>query len=72
MNRHPSALTVVPLVHGAVDALRDAESQLARIDARRLPQDPLVRAALEAGLQDSLDALEHLTASLRELRSKLG
>lgn len=72
MNRHPSALQVVPFVHGAVDALREAETQLARIDARELPADPLVRAALNAGVTDSLDRLEHLSASLRALRSKLG
>jgi hypothetical protein len=62
---------VVPLVHGTVFMLRGSERALREVASSAVPADPLVRAALRAGVTDTITGLESLMASLHELREKL-
>jgi hypothetical protein len=62
---------VVPLVHGTVFMLRGSEQALRAVAARDVPADPLVRAALRAGVTDTISGLEALMRSLEELQRKL-
>jgi len=64
--------TVVPLVHGTVSMLRGSARALGEVAAHELPPDPLVRAALRAGVTDTLTGLESLTRTLEALRDRLG
>ncbi|HEX9400082.1 MAG TPA: hypothetical protein VF912_08240 [Anaeromyxobacter sp.] len=63
---------VVPLVHGTVTMLRGSAHALRDVAAHELPADPLVRAALRAGVTDTLSGLESLMQTLEALRDRLG
>jgi hypothetical protein len=62
---------VVPLVHGTVFMLRGSERALREIAEQGVPEDPLVRAALRAGVSDTISGLASLMSSLEVLRQKL-
>jgi hypothetical protein len=62
---------VVPLVHGTVFMLRGSERALREVTESDVPADPLVRAALRAGVTDTISGLEALMQSLVELRRRL-
>jgi hypothetical protein len=62
---------VVPLVHGTVFMLRGSERALREVAESDVPADPLVRAALRAGVTDTISGLEALMHSLVELRRRL-
>ena len=53
------------MLRGSAHALRD-------VAAHELPADPLVRAALRAGVTDTLSGLESLMQTLEALRDRLG
>jgi hypothetical protein len=62
---------VVPLVHGTVFMLRGSERALREVAGNEVPADPLVRAALHAGVSDTISGLESLMESLQRLKQKL-
>jgi hypothetical protein len=62
---------VVPLVHGTVFMLRGSERALREVASNEVPADPLVRAALHAGVSDTISGLESLISSLHALKEKL-
>jgi hypothetical protein len=62
---------VVPKVHGTVYSLRMAERAIAEAGDATVPADPLVRAALRAGVDDTIRGLEGLMRSLDTVRRKL-
>ncbi len=62
---------VVPMVHGTVAMLRGSERALREVARSDVPVDPLVRAALHAGVSDTISGLESLIHSLETLRRKL-
>ena len=63
---------VIPLVHGTVSMLRGSTRALREVAAGDVPADPLVRAALRAGVVDTLSGLESLMRTLEAVREKLG
>jgi hypothetical protein len=62
---------VVPFVHRAVCSLRASERGMLEANAA-VPADPLVRAALRAGVDHTLDRLEALRRALETVRRSLG
>jgi hypothetical protein len=62
---------VVPLVHGTVFMLRGSERALRAVASNEVPADPLIRAALHAGVTDTISGLQSLMQSLHELKQKL-
>jgi hypothetical protein len=60
---------VVPLVHRTVCSLQRSERAI--LDAADVPADPLVRAALRAGVDDAIQGLEALIRSLDVARRRL-
>ncbi len=63
---------VIPLVHGTVSMLRGSTRALREVASGDVPADPLVRAALRAGVVDTLSGLESLMRTLEAVREKLG
>jgi hypothetical protein len=58
-------------VHGTVFMLRGSERALREVASNDVPSDPLVRAALHAGVNDTIAGLESLIQSLHTLKEKL-
>jgi hypothetical protein len=63
-------LDVVPFVSDKVAELHRASGLLARA-ARKAPTDPVVRAALHAGVETALGELESVERELRALERGL-
>jgi hypothetical protein len=62
---------VVPFVHGKVCSLQGHERAILEASEAGFPTDPIVRAALRAGVDHTIDALESLMRALDVVRRKL-
>jgi hypothetical protein len=62
----PAPLRVIPFVNDKVAELHRMRGLLARA-AREAPADPMVRAALRAGVETALGQLESVRRELRTL-----
>lgn len=71
MNTRHQLDVVVPIVHGTVCSLRGSERRILEAAEADVPSDPLVRAALRAGVDDTIRGLEALKRSLDSVRQKL-
>jgi hypothetical protein len=62
---------VVPLVHRTVCSLQPSQRAILHAAESAVPADPLVRAALRAGVDDAIQGLEALIRSLDVARRRL-
>jgi hypothetical protein len=62
---------VVPLVHRSVCSLQHSERAILNAVEADVPADPLVRAALRAGVDHTIHGLEALLRSLEVARRRL-
>ena len=71
MQTRASIDVVVPFIHRQVCSLHGAESAILKSSEAGLPTDPIVRAALRAGVDHTIDRLESLKRALDVARRKL-
>jgi hypothetical protein len=71
MQPEPHLAVVVPLVHRTVCSLQLSEHAILSAAESDVPADPLVRAALRAGVDDAIHGLETLIRSLDVARRRL-
>jgi hypothetical protein len=71
MQTRPHLDEVAPLVHRTVCSLQHSERAILNAAESDVPADPLVRAALRAGVDDTINALEALIRSLDVARRRL-
>jgi hypothetical protein len=62
---------VVPFVHGKVCSLQGSESAILEASEAGVPADPIVRAALRAGVDHTIETLEALRRALDVARRRL-
>jgi hypothetical protein len=70
MRRAAAALDAIPRVQEALERLQDEERGLAAVRSRP-PAHPLVRAALRASVDHSLNNLDAIRCSLKALKNGL-
>lgn len=71
MNTRAHVEVVVPLVHNTVCSLQNSERALLDAAKSDVPADPIVRAALRAGVDDTIHGLEALIRSLHVVERRL-